>query len=60
MNQTYLVVGLSIWFAFVAGGLVWFTWGFCQNIADRIAAFREGRAAAAAEKSEKPRDAANA
>ena len=50
MSQTYLIVGLSLWFAFVAGGAVWFIWGFCQNVADRIAAFRQARAEALSEK----------
>lgn len=54
MTQTLLIAGLSIWFALVAGGLVWFTWGFCQNIVDRLAARRETRAQSSDEKAEKP------
>lgn len=54
MNQMFLIVGLSLWFGFVAGGLVWFTWGFCQNIADKVAAFRAARTSKAKDGSEKP------
>jgi hypothetical protein len=36
--MTAVIIGLSVWFGFVAASIVWFAWGIAENLRARFAA----------------------
>jgi hypothetical protein len=37
-TMTAVIIGLSVWFGFVAASIVWFAWGIAENLRARFAA----------------------